>query len=110
MKTARLLFIFSLFFRLTVATADELPTYKLLMKDGRIIPAKLEVPANTKFRLEVSNENPGAAEFESYDLKKEMVLAPGVTRKVVFHPLQPGSYKVFDEFHLETGQGLIVAK
>ena len=40
----------------------------------------------------------------------ELVLAPGVTRKLVFHPLQPGGYKVFDEFHLETGQGLIIAK
>ncbi|MFZ1245920.1 MAG: cupredoxin domain-containing protein [Azonexus sp.] len=98
------------FLRLTVAMADDLPTYQILMKDGRLIPATLEVPANTKFRLEVRNENPGAAEFESYDLKKELVLAPGVTRKLVFQPLQPGSYKVFDEFHLETGKGLIIAK
>ena len=110
MKSAHLLFIFSLFFGATVAMADDMPTYKLLMKEGRIFPETLEVPANTKFRLEVRNENPGAAEFESFDLKKELVLAPGVTRQLVFHPLQPGSYKVFDEFHLETGQGLIVAK
>ena len=79
MKTARLIFVFGLFFRLTAGTAlaDELPTFQILMKDGRLIPATLEVPANTKFRLEVRNENPGAAEFESYDLKKELVLAPG---------------------------------
>ena len=112
MQTARLIFVFGLFFRLTAGTAlaDDLPTFQILMKDGRLIPARLVVPANTKFRLEVRNDNPGAAEFESYDLKKELVLAPGVTRKLVFHPLQPGSYKVFDEFHLETGQGLIIAK
>ncbi|NTV72190.1 MAG: cupredoxin domain-containing protein [Azonexaceae bacterium] len=110
MKTARLLFIFSLFFQLTVATADDMPTIKLLMKDGRLYPETLEVPAMTRFRLEVKNEGPGAAEFESLELKKELVLAPGVTRSLVFFPMKPGSYKFFDDFHPETGRGKIVAK
>ncbi len=92
------------------AHADDMPTYKLLMKDGRLHPATLEVPANTRFRLEVRNDGPGATEFESIELRKELVLAPGVTRNLVFYPLKPGSYKIFDEFHLETGQGRIVAK
>lgn len=92
------------------AVAEDLPTYKVLMKDGRIQPDTLEVPANTRFRLEVTNQGPGAAEFESLELKKELVLAPGVTRSMVFFPLKPGSYKVFDDFHPETGQGRIVAR
>ena len=92
------------------ALADDLPTYRVLMKDGRIIPETLEVPANTRFRLEVRNEGPGAAEFESLELKKELVLAPGVTRSLVFVPMKPGTYKFFDDFHPETGQGRIVAK
>ncbi|WP_428825448.1 cupredoxin domain-containing protein [Azonexus sp. IMCC34842] len=94
----------------SAAIADDLPTFKLLMKDGRLIPETLEVPANTRFRLEVKNEGPGAAEFESLELKKELVLAPGVTRNLVFFPMKPGSYKFFDDFHPETGQGRIVAK
>jgi hypothetical protein len=110
MKTARLLFIFSLFFPFTVAMADDMPTIKLLMKDGRLYPETLEVPAMTRFRLEVRNEGPGAAEFESLELKKELVLAPGVTRNLVFFPMKPGTYKFFDDFHPETGQGKIVAK
>jgi hypothetical protein len=80
------------------------------MKDGRLFPETLEVPANTKFRLEVRNEGPGATEFESLELRKETVLAPGVTRKLVFAPMKAGSYKFFDEFHPETAQGRIVAK
>jgi hypothetical protein len=92
------------------ALADDLPTILLVMKDGRLFPETLEVPADTKFRLEVRNEGPGAAEFESLELKKETVLAPGVTRKLVFHPLKAGSYKFFDEFHPDTAQGRIVAK
>jgi hypothetical protein len=92
------------------AHADDLPTFKLLIKDGHLYPETLEVPAQTKFRLEVRNEGPGAAEFESVELKKETVLAPGVTRTVVFAPLRPGTYKFFDEFHLDTAQGRIIAK
>lgn len=90
--------------------ADDMPTYQLLIKGGRLIPDTLEVPANTKFRLRVTNEGPGPAEFESIELRKEKVLAPGVSSNVIFQPLKPGTYKVFDEFNMETGQGRIVAK
>jgi hypothetical protein len=92
------------------AHADDMPTFHLLMKDGRLFPETLEVPANTRFRLQVKNEGPGAAEFESLELRKETVLAPGVTRTLVFHPMKPGTYKFFDEFHQATAQGKIVAK
>jgi hypothetical protein len=99
-----------LFIGLPTAHADDLPTYKVLMKGGRIIPDTVEVAANTRFRLEITNEGPGAAEFESIELKKELVLAPGVTRNMVFFPMKPGTYKFFDDFHPETGQAKIVAK
>ena len=110
MKQALLSVVFGLFLASTAAIADDMPTFKLLMKDGRLFPETLEVPANTRFRLEVKNEGPGAAEFESLELKKELVLAPGVTRSLVFFPMKPGTYKFFDEFHAETAQGRIIAK
>ena len=110
MKHALHSVVFGLFLASTAAIADDLPTYKVLMKDGRIFPDTLEVPANTRFRLEVKNEGPGAAEFESIELKKELVLAPGVRRTMVFFPMKPGVYKFFDDFHLETGQAKIVVK
>ncbi len=110
MKHALLSVVFGLFLTSTATFADDMPTILLVMKDGRLFPETLEVPANTRFRLEVRNEGPGAAEFESLELKKELVLAPGVTRKLVFHPMKPGSYKFFDEFHPDTAQGRIVAR
>ncbi|MDR3056028.1 MAG: cupredoxin domain-containing protein [Zoogloeaceae bacterium] len=112
MKTlsAFLFAAFALSFALGAQAADDMPTFKLLMKQGRLFPAVLEVPANTRFRLEIKNEGPGAAEFESLELRKESVLAPGVTRTLVFHPLKAGSYSFFDEFHAATAQGKIVAK
>lgn len=110
MKHALLSVVFGLFLSAPAAWADDMPTFLLVMKDGRLFPATLEVPAHTKFRLEIRNEGPGATEFESLELRKETVLAPGITRKLVFHPMKPGSYKFFDEFHPDTAQGLIVAK
>lgn len=90
--------------------AAELPTFLLVIRDGRLFPETLEVPANTRFRLTIRNEGPGAAEFESLELKKESVLAPGVSRNLVFYPMKPGSYHFFDEFHADTAQGQIIAK
>jgi hypothetical protein len=108
MKYAISTMIFGLFLASTAAA--DMPTFKLLVKDGRFTPEIIEVPADTRFRLEIKNEGPGATEFESTELKKELVLAPGVTRGLVFFPLKAGSYKFFDEFHPETGKGQIVAK
>ena len=49
-------------------------------------------------------------EFESVELLKEKVLAPGASSFLIFQPLKPGLYKFFGDFHPETAQGQIVAK
>lgn len=90
--------------------ADDLPTYTLVMRAGRFAPETIEVPANTKFRLLLKNEGPGAEEFESIEMRKEKVLGPGASSFLIFQPLKPGTYKFFGEFHPETAQGRIVAK
>jgi hypothetical protein len=95
---------------LTPAHGQELPSFHLSIKAGRFYPETIEVPANTKFRLLIKNEGPGAEEFESTDLRKEKVLAPGASSFLIFQPLKPGAYKFFGEFHPDTAQGRIVAK
>lgn len=92
------------------AQAQDMPTVNLVIRNGHFLPAILEVPANTKFRLVIKNEGPGAEEFESVELRKEKVLAPGVTSFLIFQPLKPGTYKFFGDFHPETAQGQMVAK
>jgi hypothetical protein len=93
----------------TVAHADDLPTFKLEMNDGKLNPARIEVPAGKRIKIEVRNTGKGAAEFESVQLRKEKVLAPGADSFVVIAPLDPGEYKFFDDFH-QQAQGVIVAK
>jgi hypothetical protein len=91
------------------ALAADLPTFKLEMNDGKLNPARIEVPAGQRIKIEVHNIGKGAAEFESVQLRKEKVLAPGADSFVVIAPLDPGEYKFFDDFH-QTAQGVIVAK
>ncbi|MCE1242722.1 cupredoxin domain-containing protein [Oryzomicrobium sp.] len=92
------------------ALADELPTFNLVIRAGKFYPDVIEVPANTKWKLTIHNEGPGAEEFESIELRKEKVLAPGASSFLVFAPMKPGTYKFFGDFHPETAQGKIVAK
>lgn len=94
----------------TTSGAEELLTLNLTAKNGRFQPETLEVPAGRKFKLVIRNEGPGAEEFESLELKKEKVLAPGATSFLVFAPLKPGTYKFFGEFHPDTAKGQIVAR
>ena len=89
--------------------AADLPTFKLEMNDGKLNPTRIEVPAGQRIKIEVHNIGKGAAEFESIQLRKEKVLAPGADSFVVIAPLTPGEYKFFDDFH-QTAQGVIVAK
>ena len=91
------------------AFAADLPTFKLEMNDGKLNPARIEVPAGQRIKIEVHNIGKGAAEFESVQLRKEKVLAPGADSFVVIAPLDPGEYKFFDDFH-QSAQGVIVAK
>ncbi|HTR10965.1 MAG TPA: cupredoxin domain-containing protein [Paraburkholderia sp.] len=93
----------------TVAHAEDLPTFKLEMADGKLNPARIEVPAGKRIKIEVRNTGKGAAEFESVQLRKEKVLAPGADSFVVIAPLEAGEYKFFDDFH-QQAQGVIVAK
>lgn len=88
--------------------AAELPTFHLEAKAGRFHPARVLVPAGVRFKIVVTNRGPGPEEFESIELKKETVLAPGVSRSVVFAPLKPGVYRFFGEFHPDTARGEIV--
>ncbi len=98
----------SLLFSITARAG--LPAYPLTIKDGRFYPETITVPARTRFKLVITNKGPGPEEFESKELRKESVIAPGVTRSVVFAPLKPGRYRFFGEFHPDTAQGHIIVE
>jgi hypothetical protein len=88
----------------------EVPEFELVIRDHLFFPSLLEVPAGTKLRLMVDNQDETPEEFESYALNREKVI-PGHSRTVIFiGPLKPGEYVFFGEFYPNTAQGKIVAK
>lgn len=92
------------------AMAEEEPTFRIEFKDGVITPLRIEVPANTRIRLELVNTGTTPAEFESVELRKEKVLAPGSDSVMVLRRLDPGEYDFFDDFHLDAPHAVVVAK
>ncbi len=92
------------------ASAAEAFTVQLEMHDGELIPSTLTVPANTRIRIEVHNSGSSPAEFESTQLRKEKVLAPGAKSVVVIARLRPGQYSFFDDFHLDHPRGIVIAE
>ncbi len=90
------------------ARAEDAPT--IAFHNHRFEPDRIEVPANQKFKLMVKNNDDTADEFESSDLNREKLVAPGQTITVFLGPLDPGEYKFFGDFHQDTAQGVLVAK
>ena len=110
LKLARAFLLLCIGMLVLSAAAEDLPTFKLTCNNGVFNPRKLQVPAGKKFRLDISNIGTEAIEFESKQLRKEKALSPGGSSFVVIFPLDPGEYKFFDDFHIQVGQGVIVAK
>lgn len=88
---------------------SNLPAYLVEMKDGKLIPETLVVPAKTKFRIIVRNIGTKPAEFESNQLRQEKVLYMGTQSIVVVMPLDAGDYDYFDDF-TPGSKGKITAK
>jgi plastocyanin len=81
----------------------------IAIKDGRFIPSEVPVPAGTKLKLIVRNQDSSMSEFESTEFHREKTVAPGQEVSVFVGPLDPGSYEFFDDFHPKN-RGHLVAK
>lgn len=94
----------------TGAQAQELPTFEVIAKEGRLLPARLEVPAGQRIKLVIRNQGKGPIEFENLNMRVEKVLAPGASSFVVLPKLKPGEHEFIDEFHMDTGRMWVIAK
>ena len=83
---------------------------KLVIRDHKFEPAELAVPAGTKIRLTIENQDATPEEFESTELNREKVVVGKGTITVFLGPLDAGKYHFFGDFHQETAQGDLVAK
>jgi Cupredoxin-like domain len=92
------------------ALAEDYPVFLIEFRDGAISPPVVEVPAGTRFKLELRNTGLSPVEFESLELRKEKVLGPGVTSFIVIRSLDPGEYRFFDDFHLDMPPATLLAR
>ncbi len=93
----------------TGSAADE-PVFQIEMKDGVITPARIEVPAKTRFKIIVKNTGKMPAEFESTELRKEVIVPAGGEAPLIIRTLDAGEYKFFDDFQPDAPPALLIAK
>jgi plastocyanin len=86
------------------------PEITIVIRDHRFSPAEVKVPANTKVKLIVDNQDATAEEFESRELKREKVIGPKSKGTIMIGPLKPGRYSFFGEFHEKTAKGVVIVE
>lgn len=91
-------------------SAAEDPVFRIEFKDGAMSPREIEVPANTRIKLDLVNGGDTPAEFESMELRKEKVLAPHSSSALIIRTLAPGRYEFFDDFHPGSPPAVLIAK
>jgi hypothetical protein len=92
------------------AVLAEEQSFPLTIKDHRFEPAEFEVPADTKVKLQVKNEDATPEEFESSTLHREKVVPGGKEISIFIGPLKPGRYEFVGEFNRATAHGAIIVK
>jgi heme/copper-type cytochrome/quinol oxidase subunit 2 len=91
------------------AAADE-PVFSLRIKDHKFEPSEIEIPAATRVRINVRNEDSTAEEFESHSLNREKMVRPGGQATIFVGPLSPGRYEFFGEKNPTTARGAIIVR
>ena len=110
MRTSLPLVAICLFALTSGPSLAEEPSFVLRIVNHQFVPKELEVPAGTKVKLVIKNEDDTAEEFESVSLRREKVI-PAKSQGVVYvGPLSPGRYEFFGDFHPKTTRGFLVVK
>jgi plastocyanin len=91
----------------TRVRADDTVSLSLVIKNHQFDPAEVHAPPGKPIAIHVKNLNDIVSEFESSDLHFEKIVPVGIEITVYVHPLQPGRYNFYDDFHHAT-QGYLV--
>ena len=82
----------------------------LVIRDHRFEPAEVRIPAGQKVKLTIHNQDTTPEEFESHELNREKVIAPGAKVNIYIGPLNAGSYPFYGEFHEKSARGTVIAE
>jgi plastocyanin len=89
------------------ARAENTVSIALTIKNHLFDPAETHAPAGKQIVFHIKNLNDIVSEFESSDLHFEKIVPAGSEAVVYVHPLKPGRYNYYDDFHHAT-QGYLV--
>lgn len=84
------------------------PDPQLTIKDHAFSPSTLTIPADTRVKILIHNQDPLPAEFESYEFNREKVIPGGSTVSLYVGPLKAGRYNFFNDFYSSSTGTLIV--
>ena len=93
----------------TMAHAEN-PVITIAIIRGRFIPDQLEIPAETKVKLLIENQDDTPEEFDSFDLHCEVLVHANSSAVVYIGPLPAGRYRFEGEFSPKTAQGVVIVK
>lgn len=90
-------------------SAEEIPVFRLTLKEHLFSPSTLQVPAGQKIKIIIHNQDPNPEEFESFSMNREKVILGGSSGVVFVGPLQPGTYPFSGEYNPDSAKGQLIA-
>ncbi len=96
------------FLTLSGISLAERPEFTLTIKNHLFYPDQLILPANTRVKLIVINEDDTPEQFDSFELNREKVIFPHSKGTIFIGPLEAGEYNFFGEYHQNSALGKII--
>jgi plastocyanin len=90
-----------------IALADA-PALSIVIRNHQFVPSQLELPPGVKVKMTIGNEDALPAEFESYDLSREIIVPVNQTVTIFVGPLKAGQYEFFNDFNPAMRGSIIV--
>jgi len=92
-----------------IALAAEAVPIVLMLQNKQFDPQHLILATGVKLKIVIRNLDAIPAEFESYDLSREVVIPAHGEVSIYIGPLDPGTYQFFNDFNHDM-QGSIEAR
>jgi plastocyanin len=86
------------------------PEFTIQLREHRFTPSEIKVPAGTKVKLVIDNQDSTPEEFDSFALNREKIVFANSKAIVFIGPLKPGRYEFIGEFNQESAKGAVVAE
>lgn len=93
----------------SLALADQ-ASVEIAIKNHQFTPSEVRIPANTRIKLIVMNQDSTPEEFEGKDFDLEKIIPGNSKARILVGPFKPGRYKFVGEFHEDSAKGVLIAE